>query len=363
MEYILWIAVLVLSGLLLISIISPLFNPSGFWIPAFFGLAFPYIAALTIVLALIMSFFSFKKALLPILVLIAGFSSLRHTLNLTGSKNSFTISETDLKILSQNVHVMGIYGTENTITVDSVLSVISTESPDIACFQEFYLDPKYTGKDYGKFKEAGLFDYYAYTLYADSTSDKNLSIITFSRYPIVNQGVVRTSENTHRNIFSLWCDIELNNTIIRLYNVHLRSIGFTENEESLFNEKEQTNKELEKSSKSTIRKLKRAFIARSKQVEVLAAHIDTCKYPVFIAGDFNDTPVSYAYRKLRKNLNDAFLDSGCKGMGRTYNGIFPSFRIDYIFYPKQFEAAGFKIIDKGYSDHFPISCRFRIKTK
>jgi len=97
----------------------------------------------------------------------------------------------------------------------------------------------------------------------------------------------------------------------------------------------------------------------SVQVDLLASHIDSCKYPVFLCGDFNDTPVSYAYRSLRGNLNDAFLECGPRGMGKTYNGPFPSFRIDYILFPDGYDAAGFKVLGRSYSDHFPVSCRFK----
>ena len=48
-----------------------------------------------------------------------------------------------------------------------------------------------------------------------------------------------------------------------------------------------------------------------------------------VVGDFNDTPVSYAYRKIRKGLNDSFVNSGY-GAGFTYKGNYPPNRIDYI---------------------------------
>ena len=356
---ILWIAVLALSALLLISIVSPLFNPGRFWIPAFFGLAYPYIALLTLISAIVMALFSFKKALFPLLIFLAGMGPCKHTLNFSGQKNDFSKEETDIKILSQNVHLMGIYDTTGIITIDSLLDVISSESPDIACFQEFYLREKYTGKNCEPFMKAGHFSNYTTSLYADSTTDTYLSLITFTRFPLLAQGVVRTNDNTERNIFAQWSDLKVNDDTIRVYNIHLQSIGFTENEESLFDENEKDNNEIQVKSKSTARKLKRAFVGRSRQVEILAAHIDSCRHPVFLAGDFNDTPVSFAYRKLRGELKDAFLDSGTKGMGKTYNGRFPSFRIDYIFYPDSYEPAEFKILGRYYSDHFPISCRFR----
>lgn len=362
-ERIIWIATLAMSFILLIAIISPLFNPSNLWIPSFFGLAYPYIALLTLIMASIMFFFSFKKALFPVLIFICGIGPCKHSIKVTPTSNAFSENETDITLLSQNVHLMGIYDATGIITIDSILEVIQSESPDIACFQEFYLREKYTEKNCEPFMQAGQFSNYATSLYADSTTDTYLSLITFTKFPMLNQGVVRTQDQTERNIFALWCDLRVNDDTIRVYNIHLQSIGFTENEESLFDEEEDDNGEIQVKSKSTARKLKRAFVARSKQVEILASHIDSCRYPVFLAGDFNDTPVSYSYRKIRGDLKDAFLESGSRGMGKTYNGPFPSYRIDYIFYPDGFESAEFKVIGRHYSDHFPISGRFRRNQK
>ena len=363
LERIIWIATVAMTFLLLIAIVSPLFSPAKTWPPAFFGLAYPYIALLTMIFAIVMAIFNFKKALLPLLIFFAGIGQCKHTINFCGQKNDFSKEETDLKILSQNVHLMGIYDTTGIITIDSLLNVISSESPDVACFQEFYLHEKYTGKNCEPFMKAGQFSNYTTSLYADSTTDTFLSLITFSKFPLIAQGVVRTPDNSERNIFAQWSDLKVNNDTIRIYNIHLQSIGFTESEESLFDENDNDNSEISVKSKSTLRKLKRAFIGRSQQVGILATHIGSCRHPVFLAGDFNDTPVSYAYRKLRGKLKDAFLDSGVKGMGKTYNGRFPSFRIDYIFYPESYEPAEFTVLARYYSDHLPISCRFRKKSE
>jgi endonuclease/exonuclease/phosphatase family metal-dependent hydrolase len=81
---------------------------------------------------------------------------------------------------------------------------------------------------------------------------------------------------------------------------------------------------------------------------------------VIVAGDFNDTPVSYSYRKIRKGLNDAFVSSGY-GAGFTYKGNYPPNRIDYILYDNALECRQFSITKVKYSDHYPISAYFRKK--
>jgi len=75
---------------------------------------------------------------------------------------------------------------------------------------------------------------------------------------------------------------------------------------------------------------------------------------VVVMGDFNDTPQSYAYRKIKRSLHDAFRRAG-NGFGNTYAGELPSFRIDYILFSNSYIPYEFKRIKTNYSDHFPIT--------
>ncbi len=82
--------------------------------------------------------------------------------------------------------------------------------------------------------------------------------------------------------------------------------------------------------------------------------------PMILCGDFNDTPVSYTYHKLSRNLNDAFIGSGT-GMGTTFRGNFPYVRIDYLLYSDDFKAYHYKTGKINWSDHYPVMARFRLK--
>ncbi|MGH2645903.1 MAG: endonuclease/exonuclease/phosphatase family protein, partial [Chitinophagaceae bacterium] len=72
-----------------------------------------------------------------------------------------------------------------------------------------------------------------------------------------------------------------------------------------------------------------------------------------LCGDFNDTPNSYAYFKISKNLQDAFLKKGF-GLGRTYSTIAPTLRIDYILASPSFSVQSYHCIKKVLSDHYPV---------
>jgi len=94
---------------------------------------------------------------------------------------------------------------------------------------------------------------------------------------------------------------------------------------------------------------------RARQARIIRKHIDESPYHVIVCGDLNDTAASYSYRLLKKGMKDAFVSSG-RGVGRTYVGILPSFRIDYIFYSQGFDSFNFQTHDFRQSDHLPVSC-------
>jgi len=107
-------------------------------------------------------------------------------------------------------------------------------------------------------------------------------------------------------------------------------------------------------------RLRDAFIKRASQAKIISKHIQNSPYPVIVCGDFNDVPVSYTYRKMKKSLNDSYIEAG-KGIGTTYKGKFPAFRIDFIFHSKDLNCLKFNIHDVYLSDHFPVTGEFVLK--
>ena len=92
---------------------------------------------------------------------------------------------------------------------------------------------------------------------------------------------------------------------------------------------------------------------RAEQVFTIKEHTKTCPYPYIIAGDFNDTPTSFAVSQMAKGLRNAFREKGV-GLARTYNGDFPNYQIDYVLASNQFDVRSYRIIEEKLSDHYPI---------
>jgi len=119
------------------------------------------------------------------------------------------------------------------------------------------------------------------------------------------------------------------------------------------------NKETFNTVKNLSVSLKQGFVRRARQAAAVKAQMDLSKYPVIVAGDFNDTPVSFSYRKIRKGLKDSFVDSGY-GAGFTYRGNYPANRIDYILYDESLDCDYFDILKVKFSDHYPVAAYFKL---
>jgi endonuclease/exonuclease/phosphatase family metal-dependent hydrolase len=151
----------------------------------------------------------------------------------------------------------------------------------------------------------------------------------------------------------------MNGDTIRIYNLHLESIRFGNEDYSFYSHLTEPDIEeptpIKEGSKRMLSKLRTAFVYRSKQVAILSKHIAAGRYPVILAGDFNDTPSSFTYQQLTRGMTDSFIESGHGLFMSTYAGKLPSFRIDYILHSDEFRSILYKKFDINLSDHYPIT--------
>ena len=63
---------------------------------------------------------------------------------------------------------------------------------------------------------------------------------------------------------------------------------------------------------------------------------------------------------MRGDLQDAFLKKGF-GIGRTFTGLSPTLRIDYIFTDHHFRIEQFTRLVKNLSDHYMIVADIGLK--
>jgi endonuclease/exonuclease/phosphatase family metal-dependent hydrolase len=338
------------------SYLANYINPAHTWFFSFFGLAYPIILIINIFFVIIW-FFSIKKfALISLLAILLGFSYIGRYLQIR-SVDTQNISDSSIKIMSYNVRLFNYYEWERNKGVrDSILKFINNESPGVICLQDFFtknaqgLSEKYIRNSLFRLPYCHI----GYTYSIKSGSDFGLAI--FSKYPIINKGRLRFTKSFNSCIYS---DIVMNDDTLRVYNVHLQSIRLGKNNYGVIDSILKRNSNSLDDVKDISVRLRDAYVMRANQVEMLKKHIASSPYRVIICGDFNDTPVSFTYQQLIGDRKDAYRESG-GGPGNTYRGKLPSYRIDYIFYDKNFTSEYYKTSRINLSDHFPVSSYLRL---
>jgi endonuclease/exonuclease/phosphatase family metal-dependent hydrolase len=322
-------------------------------LPAFFGLAYPYLLLLNIIIVIIWAVNLKIEALISLIVIAVGFTHLSNYIRFGKTK---TETEGSFKVLSYNVRLFNYYeNPSDKETEKKMLDLIRKEQPDILCLQEYFILGSPSLKDIEVKKALGA-KYYSHVKLIGISGKKYYGIATYSKYPIIKRGDIVHPQSSSLSIYT---DILIKKDTFRIYNNHLQSYGLKRMERSFLDDlyasgDNQTMNEILNVSSS----LRIGFIKRANQSKTVKDHINNSPYPVLVIGDLNDTPVSYTYRKLRKGLNDAFVKAG-HGAGFTYRGYYPPNRIDYLLYDTRLECSSFNIIKVKYSDHYPIVGYFR----
>ena len=246
------------------------------------------------------------------------------------------------KILTYNVGKMELSLDKtakdpNTVRVEEFLK---EEKPDIVCIQEFSAQSEEAYASY----LAGL----PYRHHYFASTKPLYGNVIFSKYPIVDTGRMTFEGGTN---MCIWADLDIDGRILRVYNCHLQSnsISFTN-----LIQRMASKGEIKSEVRQVHEKLRGSNTLRAQQVEDILAHCGTCPHPLVICGDFNDTPVSHTYHKLRQGRKDSFAEAG-KGFGASYAYLWPLLRIDYILLPKDYSAYQNEIQRVKFSDHYPVS--------
>ncbi len=337
--------------LLVLSAYSANVDPIDQIYPAFLGLAYPFILLSNLLFLFVWLLLKKKFMLISLVAIALSFPSLSDffQINIQSSKSE------SIKVMSYNVRLFDLYNwSQNTRTRDKIFDQLVSQNADIYCFQEFY----YTDQK-GKFETRDtILTFLNAKNYREAYTHKMrggqyFGIATFTRYPIINSGKI-IFENDINNI-CLFTDLKIDQDTVRVYNLHIASIRFGYDDykfvENIDAKSEAT--ELGQGAKHIYHLLAKAFKKRSIQSKKIIDHVKNSPYPVLLSGDFNDSPNSFCYQQFSDVLEDSFKEAGV-GIGSTYIGAFPSFRIDYIFHSEEFEAINYYTLPNKFSDHHAI---------
>lgn len=358
------IANVVLVFFFLLSCLVPYLNPRSWWFIAFLGLGFPMLLLLNLLFIA-----GWLIILRPRYALISGIALLFSIKNISVF---FAFSNPDvfeykkepgtLRVASWNVaRFIELKKNNNKGSQKrlKMFELLRQQNADIICLQEFHTstDTNYYDNITPIQKELG-YPYYYFSFDEDGDNHYYSSII-FSRYPFADTGRIRYPRPSLPEVL-MYADILFNGDTIRVYTTHLQSNQLGKTDYYRISKIKTGGDSLVANSRSIMGKIKRGFIGRSFQADVVNEVTGISPHPYLLCADLNDVPNSYTYFRVRGDLQDAFLKKGF-GIGRTYTGLLPTLRIDYIFADKNFRVKQLNRVVKFLSDHFMLVADVELK--
>jgi len=348
----------------LLTCLAPYLNPSRWWFFSILGLGFAFILVLLIAFLIFWLFVRPRYMLISLVALAIGWKSLSafFGFDLSGTTYDPAKQKGVLRLASWNVArfiELKRNNNKGSQTRQKMLDLIKAQKADVLCLQEFYHSTdssRYNNIKY--FKEKLGYPYYYFCW--DGDGDKQwFGQIIFSRYPIVDSGKLTFPYPSQQETL-IYADVAYRGDTIRFYTTHLQSVQFKKQDYEKIEEIKNREDSILQNSRSIFSKLKRAAIYRSRQANIVRETIRQSPYPYVITGDFNDVPNSYTYFTIRGDLQDAFLEKGF-GIGRTYSGLSPTLRIDYILPSRDFSVEQFNRVVRDYSDHYLLVADLKLK--
>ncbi|MFI3286296.1 MAG: endonuclease/exonuclease/phosphatase family protein [Rikenellaceae bacterium] len=327
-------------GLLLLTLITSHVAPSVSWIFAIVGLITPAIYLLAIIMALYWIIrWRWIYASLFLVPLAIGAPAVSRYYKIETSKKYGELPRRGvMRLMSYNVKYL--IDQEGQYSTPAMNIFIDQVKPDVVCFQEF------TPRHMSQSEEPETFSNYS--------SAKITGMAIYSRYKILESSENLISEDFDSGR-AFWADLLVGRDTIRLYNLHLHSTAITLNDDQYLSKMEFLGDSLSDDKlKGIISRFKATSIGRAAQADSLAANIAKSPHRVIVCGDFNDTPNSYAYRRISNGLQDAFQESGL-GYSHTFCGFLNLLRIDYVLVEKPLEVLSYEVVDSvKLSDHLPV---------
>ena len=272
--------------------------------------------------------------------------------------------EKSIKVLTYNVES---FVNENKRDAQShpILDYIADTDADIVLLQEYLVSK--TGESIRTQRDVNriLNQYPYFSVVALEFSGKyhTYGLACFSKYPIERSHEIKF--NSSFNGAAMYT-VNVNGTRIDVVNVHLESNRITAEDKRLYSEflQNEEHVKFDDVTKNIRSRLGRAYRIRAEQTDKVKRFVKENSQAdrQIICGDFNDTPISFAYAQLKKGMEDAFVSTGI-GPGITYHDFLFRFRIDYILHTPNMEAYKARVDRVKYSDHYPVTAYFTINSE
>ncbi len=247
-----------------------------------------------------------------------------------------------LHVLTYNTHGYGSKAA-NYDAGNIVLDYIADSDADIIFLQESFTRGRIY-KNYAKrFRQQGL----------AVLEGKQQVIIT--RLPVIDHSELHLDADDNK---AMTARLQWGSDTLLIVNIHLESNQLSQQVKDAYIEAIDSHDgdSIGRGILPLMRLISHAAPHRARQTDSLAAYVAAwLPRPVIIAGDCNDTPVSYTLRQLSRGMASAYAEAGT-GPGVTFKERGFPVRIDHVLYAPQHFRSIHACVDHTAtaSDHYPL---------
>lgn len=354
---IIFITNLIVIALLALSMLAWTVSPEETTKFAYLGLVFPFILILNIIyLFFWIIFFKWKLVFVNVLALVCCWNPI--STYIPFNFKTTKVPDDCIKILSYNV--MGFnWMVGDNARHNPIFDYLLKNNADIICMQEFMASnqkksPKGLITEDEIAKILKKYPYKTIQRFGHRT-ETSFGVACYSKYPITKT-IHIPSFSTYNG--AVLYELDVKGKKVTLINVHMESNRITAQDKKLYkNFLETKDRQMfDEVTSNIVGRLGIAYKKRAVQVDTIANWLQKERLntdAAIVCGDFNDTPISYAYHKIKGDMRDAFADTGM-GQGITYNENKFWFRIDFIMHTDNLKAYNCTVDRVKYSDHYPI---------
>ena len=337
---------LVLPGLVLVIFGEVAARVSPAWVPWLapaayvYGVAYPLLAVGTVWR---LTSFRWLKSLGPLAVLLLTWPSFSHVFSVGLSKPDVAVSEDSFEVTTFNVRRLDEFEwLDGDQTREDIATWLAEQPDGIWCFQEFPKRGKATMRSAGFSWLKPRRRLFTWPREAGPALASSYPVKDWTTYMFEDEGAGRGRV--------LQADVETPAGMVRVFNVHLQSLHFDHADYDAVEEGPSREEGARLWGLIT-----NASKARALQAQELVRRMEESPYPVIVAGDFNDTPMSYAMHTLRgSRVEDTFVAASW-GPGGTHLGAIPGLRIDGILADTTLQCVSHDTHRVELSDHRPVT--------
>lgn len=341
--YILFAILTILAALFAVAgLATGYIHPGGReWI-SFFGLILLPVLVVNLILFLGWCLAESHWNWIPLAILILNSSFILSMFQIRMSKQAPPQNALTIKLITYNVDN---FNTDSKNKLPDISEWLKRENPDIVCLQECPLMPPLSLEKVAK--AIPFLPHYC------STRDayKGAGLAIFSKYPIIRYQPFLYPDSQNKSLLAV---LSINGDSVRVFNNHLQTTSVNAVKPRLYQARAKGNsQEGTEAAFQMAFKMKQNFVLRANQADEVGHIIHSGTTPTLVCGDFNDTPASYAYHRIKGELTDGFRECGT-GFGYTFRQLKRIFRIDYIFYSLDFKGIQYDSPNLPFSDHNPV---------